>query len=365
MENAIWGIYSRIISGVEFYFGAVIMRAMKLKKNLRKNKSVVLVAGVALVAFALMFWQFGIRSTVVAPRTFIINRGASVGAVARSLHQHNMVISPTTFKMAVRMNGGRVQSGEYDIPRGISSWGLARMFANGNIATTTVTIPEGLTVKQIKQLLLNASNLTGGVECGDDKSLPVCNLRDGDLFPDTYRVARGTSRLAVLELMRKKMIALETEMDRYIRRLPKPLKTWDEVIVLASIVQKETPRESEMPMVASVYINRLNKGMRLQADPTVVYAITNGLGDMQGAPLLRSHLGVDSPYNTYKKSGLPPAPIANVGRSAVSAVLKPADTKYLYFVADGQGGHKFARDYETHQKNHAAWRQIKKQKKSN
>ena len=335
------------------------MRAMKLKKNLRKNKSVVLVAGVALVAFALMFWQFGIRSTVVAPRTFIINRGASVGAVARSLHQHNMVISPTTFKMAVRMNGGRVQSGEYDIPRGISSWGLARMFANGNIATTTVTIPEGLTVKQIKQLLLNASNLTGGVECGDDKSLPVCNLRDGDLFPDTYRVARGTSRLAVLELMRKKMIALETEMDRYIRRLPKPLKTWDEVIVLASIVQKETPRESEMPMVASVYINRLNKGMRLQADPTVVYAITNGLGDMQGAPLLRSHLGVDSPYNTYKKSGLPPAPIANVGRSAVSAVLKPADTKYLYFVADGQGGHKFARDYETHQKNHAAWRKIK------
>lgn len=335
------------------------MRAMKWKKNLRKNKSVVLVAGVALVAFALMFWQFGIRSTVVAPRTFIINRGASVGAVARSLHQHNMVISPTTFKMAVRMNGGRVQSGEYDIPRGISSWGLARMFANGNIATTTVTIPEGLTVKQIKQLLLNASNLTGGVECGDDKSLPVCNLRDGDLFPDTYRVARGTSRLAVLELMRKKMIALETEMDRYIRRLPKPLKTWDEVIVLASIVQKETPRESEMPMVASVYINRLNKGMRLQADPTVVYAITNGLGDMRGAPLLRSHLGVDSPYNTYKKSGLPPAPIANVGRSAVSAVLKPADTKYLYFVADGQGGHKFARDYETHKANHAAWRKVK------
>ncbi|MBQ2859200.1 MAG: endolytic transglycosylase MltG, partial [Alphaproteobacteria bacterium] len=240
-----------------------------------------------------------------------------------------------------------------------SSWGLARMFADGDVAATTVVIPEGLTVKQIKQLLLGASGLTGGVECGADKSLPVCDLKDRDLFPDTYRVARGTSRLAVLELMRKKMVALEAEMDRYIRRLPKPLKTWDDVIVLASIVQKETPRESEMPMVASVYINRLNKGMRLQADPTVVYAITNGLGDMQGAPLLKAHLGVDSPYNTYKKSGLPPAPIANVGRSAVSAVLKPADTKYLYFVADGQGGHKFARDYETHKKNHAAWRKVK------
>ena len=332
---------------------------MRVKKIFRKNKSITIVALVAAVAFVLMFWQFGIRSTVVAPRTFIINRGASVGAVARELQRYNMVVSPMTFKMAVRMNGGRVQSGEYDIPRGISSWGLARMFADGDVAATTVVIPEGLTVKQIKQLLLGASGLTGGVECGSDKSLPVCDLKDGDLFPDTYRVARGTSRLAVLELMRKKMVALEAEMDRYIRRLPKPLKTWDDVIVLASIVQKETPRESEMPMVASVYINRLNKGMRLQADPTVVYAITNGLGDMQGAPLLKAHLGVDSPYNTYKNKGLPPAPIANVGRSAISAALKPADTKYLYFVADGQGGHKFARDYETHKKNHAAWRKIK------
>lgn len=332
---------------------------MRMKRFFRKNKSITIVALFAAVAFVLMFWQFGIRSTVNSPRTFIINRGASVGAVAHSLHQHNLVISPMTFKMAVRMNGGRVQSGEYDIPRGISSWGLARMFADGDVAATTVVIPEGLTVKQIKQFLLGASGLTGGVECGADKSLPVCNLKDGDLFPDTYRVARGTSRLAVLELMRKKMVALEAEMDRYIRRLPKPLKTWDDVIVLASIVQKETPRESEMPMVASVYINRLNKGMRLQADPTVVYAITNGLGDMQGAPLLRAHLSVDSPYNTYKNKGLPPAPIANVGRSAVSAVLKPADTKYLYFVADGQGGHKFARDYEEHKKNHAAWRKVK------
>lgn len=335
------------------------MRIMKFKRFFRKPKSLALVAlGLALL-FGLLVWQFGVRSTVVAPRTFIISRGASVAAVARSLHQHNLVVSPTTFKIAVRLNGGRVQSGEYDIPRGISAWGLANMFANGDVASTTITIPEGLTVKQIKQLLLNASNLTGSVECASDKTLPVCNLRDGELFPDTYRVARGTSRLAVLDLMRKKMLGLEEEMDRYIRRLPKPLKSWHDVVVLASIIQKETPRESEMPMVASVYINRLNKGMRLQADPTVVYAITNGLGDMQGAPLLKTHLSVDSPYNTYKKSGLPPAPIANVGRSAISAALKPADTKYLYFVADGQGGHKFARDYEEHKKNHAAWRKIK------
>ena len=341
-----------------------MMHAMKIKKIFRKNKSTVYAMLVVVLAVCgLMLWQFGIRSTVQVSRTFIINRGASVGAVAQSLHRHNLVVSPMAFKMAIRMNGGRVQSGEYDVPRGISAWGLARMFATGDVASTTITIPEGLTVKQIKQLLLNSSNLTGGVECITDTTQAVCNLKDGDLFPDTYRVARGTSRLAVLDLMRKKMVALESEMDRYIRRLPKPLKDWNDVITLASIVQKETPRETEMPMVASVYINRLNKGMRLQADPTVVYAITNGLGDMQGAPLLRAHLSVDSPYNTYKKSGLPPAPIANVGRSAVISVLKPADTKYLYFVADGQGGHKFARDYEAHKKNHAAWRKIKNKAK--
>ena len=110
------------------------MRAMKMKRFFRKNKPLVVVVGIVAVAFGLMVWQFGVRSTVNTSRTFIINRGASVGAVAHSLHQHNLVISPMTFKMAVRMNGGRVQSGEYDIPRGISSWGLARMFADGDVA---------------------------------------------------------------------------------------------------------------------------------------------------------------------------------------------------------------------------------------
>ena len=143
------------------------------------------------------------------------------------------------------------------------------------------------------------------------------------------------------------------------RVLPKPLKNWNDVITLASIVQKETPQAREMPIVASVYLNRLNQGMRLQADPTVVYALTDGLGDMQGAALLRGHLQIDSPYNTYKNRGLPPAPIANVGQAAIRAVLKPADTNYLFFVADGRGGHKFSKDYETHMKNHANWRKIK------
>jgi UPF0755 protein len=200
--------------------------------------------------------------------------------------------------------------------------------------------------------------LTGDVDCVAEDNASVCSLKDGQLFPDTYTVARGTSRLAVLELARKKM---QSVADKWIKTnlWPKPLKNWNEVITLASIVQKETPLVREMPVVASVYLNRLNKKMRLQADPTVVYALTNKLGDMQGKPLLRSHLKIDNPYNTYKNAGLPPAPIANVGLAAIGAVLNPAETNYLFFVADGRGGHKFSVDYETHKKNHSDWRKIK------
>ena len=209
---------------------------------------------------------------------------------------------------------------------------------------------------------MQSPSLVGSVECQPGNNAPVCNLHDGQIFPDTYTVARGTNRLAVLDLARKRMVAIEDMWKKTNARLPQPLRNWNEVITLASIVQKETPRAREMPIVASVYFNRLNRGMRLQADPTVVYALTDGLGDMQGEALLRGHLKIDSPYNTYKNKGLPPAPIANVGQGAIRAVLKPATTNYLFFVADGHGGHKFSRDYETHQKNHANWRKIKKQK---
>lgn len=314
---------------------------------------------IVIVVCALVF-MFGIHSTVSEPATFTISHGDSVSGVANRLMQKKLIDSVQVFKMSVRLQGGKIQMGQYDIPRYASSWRIADMFANGQVASTTVVIPEGLTIKQIKQLLLQASNLTGGVECQAGNNAPVCDLHDGDVFPDTYTVARGTNRLALLDLMRKKMITVQDNLSG--RKLPKPLKNWNEVITLASIVQKETPRAREMPIVASVYLNRLNKNMRLQADPTVVYALTDGLGDMQGAPLLRGHLQTDSPYNTYRNKGLPPAPIANVGENAIRAVLRPADTNYLFFVADGQGGHKFSRDYETHQKNHANWREIKKSK---
>ncbi len=315
--------------------------------------------------FALGIYAFALRSPVRAPVVFHINRGEAVSSVAARLARAGLIDSAEFFKFSIRAQGGRVQSGEYDIPRGASVWRIANMMAHGKIATVTIVIPEGMTILQIKNLLLGYSALSGAVECTVGNNAPVCNLHDGDIFPDTYRVAKGTARLALLDLARKKMLSIQDAWNRSGRIAPSPLKNWNDIVTLASIVQKETPRESEMPVVASVYINRLNKKMRLQADPTVVYALTNGLGDMQGAPLLRGHLKVDSPYNTYTHGGLPPAPIANVGQAAIRAVLKPADTNYLFFVADGRGGHKFSNSYQEHMQNHADWREIKKIKNGN
>lgn len=334
---------------------------MKRKKiHIHISKLAQLSIAVIALGVVGIVYAFGIASPVRQMTTFRVSRGASVASVANGLVAANLISSPDMFKFAVRAHGGKIQSGEYDVPRGTSVWRMAHILARGRVATTTIVIPEGMTIRQIKNQLLADTTLTGGVECSAPGTAAVCNLHDGDVFPDTYRVARGTARLAVLDLARQKMNTVRENWTRAGRRAPKPLANWNDVLTLASIVQKETPRESEMPIVASVYLNRLRKNMRLQADPTVVYALTGGLGDMQGAALLRGHLRVDSPYNTYMHGGLPPAPIANVGLAAIRAVLNPADTNYLYFVADGQGGHRFANSYAEHQRNHADWRQIKK-----
>ena len=333
----------------------------KKKKFILTNRYIKIICYAIIIAVFALIYVFGIRSTVKRNVVFNVTRGISVSEVASQLRARELIDSVPMFKIAVRANGGRIQSGQYDIPSGTSVWKIANMFANGDIATTTVVVPEGLTVKQIKEQLMADNSLTGDVECGAGTDLPVCNLQDGDLFPDTYRVARGTSRLALLDLMRKKMSDLENKWEKTGHVTPKPLKSWNEIVTLASIVQKETSKKSEMPIIASVYLNRLRENMRLQADPTVVYALTNRLGDMHGAPLLRENLKIESPYNTYINYGLPPAPIANVGVDAIYAVLQPADTNYLFFVADGKGGHKFARTYEEHMKNHADWREIKKE----
>ena len=333
------------------------MRLSKRKfKSIKELIKFILAIGCVIVF--VVFFIFNIWSPIRKPVSVVVPRGASVTGMTNYLYKNKLIKSKELFYFSIRLNGGTIQAGEYDIPRGAGVWTIASMFAKGQIATTTITIPEGLTIIQIKNMLMNTNYLIGEVDC--DKDLPVCDLHDGDIFPDTYRIARGTSRLSVLELARKKMIEIKKSLDN--GKYPEPLKSWEEVMVLASIVQKETPQKREMPIVASVYLNRLNINMRLQADPTVVYALTDSEGDMHGAPLLSGHLKIESPYNTYVNNGLPPHPIANVGRDAIRGVLKPAHTKYLFFVADGHGGHKFSKDYNEHQKHHERWREIKKEK---
>lgn len=351
-----------------------------------KNVKLKLPMKIAMVTFALVSVLFAyliaFQSSIKENFYYKVEHGQTISAVGSQMKFNKFISSEDLFKISVILMGGQIQTGEYELKPGASIWRIAKMMTSGDIASVDILIPEGTTIKQIKNILKDTPTLTGGVECEKikpaDKSavnvsdkvvdtleskpefVEVCNLKEGDVFPDTYRVARGTRRLEVLELARKKMESIRIGWENSHRSMPSPLKSWNEVITLASIIQKETPKTDEMPTVASVYLNRLRKTMKLQADPTVVYIITHGLGDMQGRGLFSGHLKTKSPYNTYINYGLPPAPIANVGRDAIAAVLNPADTSYLFFVADGQGGHKFARSYEEHKKNQASWREIKK-----
>ncbi|MBP5794613.1 MAG: endolytic transglycosylase MltG [Alphaproteobacteria bacterium] len=326
------------------------------KRLLKKHTGFVIFVLLVVIGVFTLFGVATRKSVLVT-----VAPGATVADVANALKANDLIDSTSSFKLAVRGMGGKIQVGQYEIPRGVSAWRIAKMLVNGDVATVKILIPEGLTLKQIKILLENTDGLSGDVDCAVGAMAPVCNIADGDVFPDTYRVARGTQRLAVLDLARRKMDTVKQKFESY--KFPRPLQSWHDVVTLASIVQKETLYTSEMPVVASVYLNRLRSDMRLQADPTVVYVLTDGLGDMQGEALLTGHLKLDSPYNTYRNKGLPPGPIANVGRDAIRAVLKPADTNYLFFVADGNGGHRFSNTYEEHLKNHADWREIKNLKK--
>jgi UPF0755 protein len=323
-----------------------VKRAAPKKKIARARRRILpYVLGAVIVSLFFVIHSLFVSTVVSEAREYVVPAGASVSSVARDLGQGGV------FKTFVFLHGNKVMAGTYDLPEGAGAWRLAKMLARGEIASVPITIPEGLTIRQIELLLEENRFLSGEIK---EK------INDGALFPDTYVVPKGTNRQAVIGLMKKKMDKIRDGWEKSGGRLPSPLKDWNDVITLASIVQKETPKVSEMPLVASVYINRLRKKMRLQADPTIVYVITNRLGDMQGQRLYSKHLWVASPYNTYRNAGLPPAPIANAGMDAIAAVLNPADTNYYYFVADGTGGHKFSRTLEEHNAHRIIWQKIKK-----
>lgn len=282
-----------------------------------------------------------------------IKRGDSMTSIARGLEDDGLIAEggARLFYYYGRASGlsGALRAGEFTVPPGASMVELAEILRTADPLLRFVTIPEGRTVAQAVAILEQAPMLEGEVTLTPD---------EGDLLPETYAYERGETRDSVLERMIRAHDALLA--DLWPRRADNlPIETQEEAIILASIVEKETAVPEERPRVASVFVNRLRRGMRLQSDPTIIYGLTGG--EPLGRGLRVSELNdTDNPYNTYRIDGLPPTPIANPGRESISAVLNPAETDDLYFVADGNGGHVFASSLREHNKNVQRWRQIER-----
>jgi UPF0755 protein len=256
--------------------------------------------------------------------------------------EHKIIFIGGVFALKARSD---LKSGEYLFPKHASVHDVVEILVEGKVVQHLVTIPEGLTSEQIVARLLDNNILSGPV-----KELP----REGTLLPNTYAFKRGDTRELAVQRMRQAQQLLVKEV--WERRSPDlPLKTPDQLVILASIVEKETGRPEERTRIAAVFVNRLKQRMRLQTDPTVIYGLAPGKGTL-GRPLTRADLEKPTPYNTYIIDALPPGPIANPGRASIEAAASPARTKELYFVADGTGGHVFAETYEQHLRNVAKLR---------
>ena len=245
-----------------------------------------------------------------------------------------------------------MRAGEYRFPAGISMDAAIALLASGETVKRRITVAEGLTTGEVLDLVGANEGLAG--------DLPP-DVGEGSLLPETYYFSYGDTRSGLVRRMRESMKA--TLAALWEKRDPNILlATPEEALVLASIIERETALASERARISAVFHNRLRHGMRLQSDPTVAYALTLGRVPLD-RPLARSDLRVDSPYNTYRVNGLPPGPIANPGRASIEAALHPAPTHELYFVADGTGGHAFARSFAEHLRNVARWRRIERERR--
>ena len=286
-----------------------------------------------------------------ADKVVMIVREDDGGSIADQLERAGVIDSALWFNLLTLLDGNRgaLKRGEYEFKAGVSMNELENQLIAHHVVMYKLTIPEGLTSEQIVQRLRDNDVLVGDV-----KETP----REGSLMPDTYSFERGYTRLSVLSRMAKMQTKAIEEVWK--GRAPDlPIKSPGEMVTLASIVEKETGKADERPHVAGVFVNRLEKHMRLESDPTIVYGLALGKGTL-GRSITKADLNQSTPYNTYIIDGLPPGPICNPGRAALEAVANPAHSKDLYFVADGTGGHVFAETFDQHLKNVAHWRQIEK-----
>lgn len=288
------------------------------------------------------------------PTILLVEKGVSMGEIATQLKKDELIKSVSVFKVAARLSGKstRLKAGEYRIPPHASTKMILDILVNGQNVVRRVTVPEGKTSAQIFELLMETPGLSG------DLPAPPPN---GTLLPETYTFGYGVPRTVILQRMREGMQKTIDELWPY-RDPDLPYTTKNEALTLASIVEKETSVPEERARIAGVFINRLKKGMRLQTDPTVIYAITDGSMNLKRR-LTHADLRADHPFNTYTRKGLPPAPICNPGRDSILAVLKPMKTDEIYFVADGTGGHTFSKTFRQHKRNIAAWKRARRQKR--
>lgn len=305
-----------------------------------------------LIAATIMGWgvkYYNTPGSNTEEITVIIPKGTGFKDITRLLAEAQVIEHPAAFStIAVILNkASKVKAGEYAFPIEVSPKGVLESLIEGKTVIHRITIPEGLTTREVIALIEAEEKLEG----------PIPNdVIEGELLPETYHFSRGDLRSEVVARMRRSMRdALMELWDT--RRSNLPYRTPQEAVTLASIVEKETGIDSEYGLVASVYINRLRKGMKLQADPTVIYAITQGK-ELFNRRVLYSDLRRESPYNTYVVTGLPPGPIANPGKLALMAALNPPETDYIFFVADGRGGHKFSVTYAEHNSNVQNFRAI-------
>jgi UPF0755 protein len=331
------------------------------------------ISGLLTFAFLIMLLVAGLaalfRSQIEAPgplaqtKIVVVPKGEGAHEIGTRLEKEGVIADRRLFvagylwaKFTTWLEGGKpvqLKAGDYEMMAAVSVRQAIDLLAEGKTITYKVTIPEGLTSYQVVERLRADPNLTGEIEV-----IPP----EGSLLPETFIVRRGAARQTIIDFMQAEMRKL---LDKAwpTRQKSLPFKTPEQAVILASIVEKETGRADERDRIAAVFINRLRKNMRLQSDPTILYGLAGGKAAW-GRPIMKSEIQQKTTHNTYQIDGLPPTPICNPGRAAIEAVLNPANTKELYFVADGSGGHVFSETLNQHIGNVVKWRQVEKELKA-
>lgn len=300
------------------------------------------------------------------PKTLLVNNGDTLAVIAKKARENRIIRSKTFFKLfsIVLGKGNSYKRGEYQFDRKLSAYQLTKILEEGKTKLLSITLPEGLRMKEIFPLLRNGDYENEGLyehyaTNGDfitSLKVPVkLKTLEGFLFPETYKFAKDSSERMILRTM----------VNTFLKKVPEDYSdlakqvglSYYEAVILASIIEKETSVADERSLIASVFHNRLEKSMRLQTDPTVIYGIKNFNGN-----LTRKQLRTKTPYNTYLIKGLPPTPIANPGIASLMAAVNPAKTQYLYFVAKGDGTHEFSTNYTQH--SHAVTKYQRRRKKN-